>query len=112
MGLVIGTVLTAANTYLGLYAGMTVSGSIPAAIISMGVLRGMFGGGTVRENNIVQTIASSGESVAAGIIFTIPALIITGVWTDFPFWQVSLIGLLGGPARDPVHDSAATRPDR
>ncbi|MCY4594062.1 MAG: oligopeptide transporter, OPT family [Bryobacterales bacterium] len=96
MGLVIGTVLTAANTYLGLYAGMTVSGSIPAAIISMGVLRGMFGGGTVRENNIVQTIASAGEAVAAGIIFTVPALIITGVWTDFPFWQVSLIGLLGG----------------
>ena len=96
MGLVIGTVLTAANTYLGLYAGMTVTGSIPAAIISMGVLRGMFGGGTVRENNIVQTIASAGEAVAAGIIFTVPALIITGVWTDFPFWQVSLMGLLGG----------------
>ncbi len=96
MGLAIGTVLTAANTYLGLYAGMTVSGSIPAAIISMGVLRGMLGGGTVHENNIVQTIASAGEAVAAGIIFTVPALIITGVWTDFPFWKVSLIGLLGG----------------
>lgn len=96
VGLVIGTVLTAASTYLGLYAGMTVSGSIPAAIVSMGVLRGLFQRGTIQENNIVQTIASAGEAVAAGIIFTVPALIIAGVWTDFPFWQVSLMGLLGG----------------
>ncbi len=96
IGLVIGTVLTAASTYLGLYAGMTVSGSIPAAIVSMGILRGMLKRGTIHENNIVQTIASAGEAVAAGIIFTVPALIITGVWTDFPFWKVSLMGLLGG----------------
>ncbi len=96
IGLVIGTVLTAANTYLGLYAGMTVSGSIPAAIISIGILRGVLRSGTVHENNIVQTIASAGEAVAAGIIFTVPALIITGVWTDFPFWKVSAISLLGG----------------
>lgn len=96
LGVGIGTVLTAASTYLGLYAGMTVSGSIPAAIVSMGVLRGMLRGGTVRENNIVQTTASAGESVAAGIIFTVPALVIAGVWTDFPFWEVSAIGLLGG----------------
>ncbi len=96
IGLLVGTVLTAANTYLGLYAGMTVSGSIPAAIVSMGILRGLLRGGTVRENNIVQTIASAGEAVAAGIIFTVPALVITGVWDGFPFWEVSLIGLLGG----------------
>lgn len=96
IGLLIGTVLTAANTYLGLYAGMTVSGSIPAAIVSMGILRGMLKRGTIHENNIVQTVASSGEAVAAGIIFTVPALIIAGVWTEFPFWKVSLIGLLGG----------------
>lgn len=96
LGLVIGTVLTAANTYLGLYAGMTIAGSIPAAIVSMGVLRGMLRRGTVLENNIVQTLASSGEAVAAGIIFTVPALVITGVWADYPFWEVSLIGLLGG----------------
>ena len=96
IGLLIGTVLTAASTYLGLYAGMTVSGSIPAAIVSMGVLRGMLRRGSIRENNIVQTVASAGEAVAAGIIFTVPALVITGVWTDFPFWQVSLMGLLGG----------------
>lgn len=96
IGLLIGTVLTAANTYLGLYAGMTVSGSIPAAIVSMGVLRGMLRRGTIHENNIVQTVASSGEAVAAGIIFTVPALLIAGVWANFPFWKVSLIGLLGG----------------
>lgn len=96
IGLLIGTVLTAANTYLGLYAGMTVTGSIPAAIVSMGILRGLLSRGTIRENNIVQTIASAGEAVAAGIIFTVPALLITGVWMEFSFWKVSLIGLLGG----------------
>lgn len=96
IGLLIGTVLTAANTYLGLYAGMTVTGSIPAAIVSMGILRGLLRGGTIRENNIVQTIASAGEAVAAGIIFTVPAMLITGVWLEFSFWKVSLIGLLGG----------------
>lgn len=96
IGLLIGTVLTAANTYLGLYAGMTVTGSIPAAIVSMGILRGLLKRGTIHENNIVQTIASAGEAVAAGIIFTVPAMLIAGVWMEFSFWKVSLIGLLGG----------------
>ena len=96
LGLAIGVVMTAANTYLGLYAGMTVSASIPAAIVSMGILRGLLRRGTILENNIVQTMASAGESVAAGIIFTVPALVIAGVWTDFPFWKVTMIGLLGG----------------
>ena len=96
LGLAIGVVMTAANTYLGLYAGMTVSASIPAAIVSMGILRGLMRRGTILENNIVQTMASAGESVAAGIIFTVPALVIAGVWTDFPYWEVTMIGLLGG----------------
>jgi len=96
LGLIIGSVMTAANTYLGLYAGMTVSASIPAAIISMGVLRGLMRRGTILENNIVQTVSSAGESVAAGIIFTMPALVIAGVWKDFPYWQVTLVGVLGG----------------
>ena len=96
LGLIIGLVMTAANTYLGLYAGMTVSASIPAAIVSMGILRGVLRQGTILENNIVQTMASAGESVAAGIIFTVPALVIAGVWQDFPFWKVTMIGLLGG----------------
>ena len=76
--------MTAANTYLGLYAGMTVSASIPAAIVSMGVLRGLLRRGTILENNIVQTMSSAGESVAAGIIFTVPALVIAQVWTASP----------------------------
>lgn len=96
VGLFIGLIMTAANTYLGLYAGMTVSASIPAAVISMGILRGILKRGTILENNIVQTIASAGESVAAGIIFTVPALVLTGAWHDFHYWPVTLIGIFGG----------------
>jgi len=96
LGCLLGLLMTAANTYLGLYAGMTVSASIPAAVISMGILRGILRRGTILENNIVQTIASAGESVAAGIIFTIPALVIAGVWTEFKFWPITLIAILGG----------------
>ncbi len=96
IGVALGILMTAANTYLGLYAGMTVSASIPAAVISMGILRGILRKGTILENNIVQTIASAGESLAAGIIFTIPALVITGVWKDFRFWPVTLVAILGG----------------
>jgi len=96
LGIVLTLVMAAANTYLGLYAGMTVSASIPAAVISMGILRGILRRGTILENNIVQTIASAGQSVAAGVIFTIPAMVITGVWTEFDYWQTTLIALLGG----------------
>ncbi len=96
LGVVLGTIMTAANTYAGLYAGMTVTASIPAAVISMGVLRGIFRRGTILENNVVQTIASAGESLAAGIIFTIPALVIVGVWHDFKFWPVTIIAISGG----------------
>lgn len=96
LGVVLGVIMTAANTYAGLYAGMTVSASIPAAVISMGILRGVFRRGTILENNIVQTIASAGESLAAGIIFTIPAVVIVGVWSDFKFWPVTIIAISGG----------------
>jgi len=96
LGIVLGIVLAAANTYLGLYAGMTVSASIPAAVISMGILRGLFKTGTILENNIVQTIASTGESLSAGIIFTVPALLLTGVWTEIKFWPTTLICISGG----------------
>src|SRR3989339_1858842 len=91
LGTVLGVVLAAANTYLGLYAGMTVSASIPAAVISMGILKGLLRRGTILENNIVQTIASTGESLAAGVIFTIPAMLIAGVWTEIRFWRTTLI---------------------
>ena len=95
-GVILGALLTAANTYLGLYAGMTVSASIPAAVLSMGILRLFFRKVTILENNTVQTIASAGESIAAGAIFTIPALVITGVWTGFRFWPTLLIAVFGG----------------
>mgnify|MGYP002625426803 CR=1 FL=1 len=65
LGLILAVVLSAANVYLGLYVGMTVSASIPAAVVSMAVLRGVFRRGTILENNIAQTIASTGESLAA-----------------------------------------------
>lgn len=96
LGCVLGVVLAAANTYLGLKAGMTVAASIPAAVISMAVLRGLLGRGTILENNIVQTIAASGESLAAGIIFTIPAMVLAGVWTEIEFWPTTLICFTGG----------------
>lgn len=98
LGIVLALLMCAANTYLGLKVGMTVSASIPAAVISFAVLRGIFRRGTILENNIVQTITSTGESLAAGIIFTVPALVITGVWKDFMshYVEITLIGLLGG----------------
>ena len=96
LGLILSAVMCAANTYLGLYAGMTVSASIPAAVISMAILRGLLKHGSILENNIVQTMASAGESLAAGIIFTVPALILTGVWTEFKLMETTLIALTGG----------------
>ena len=82
LGAVLSAILASANAYLGLFAGMTVSASIPAAVISMGVLR-LFRQHSILENNIVQTAASAGEALAAGVIFTIPALILMGYWDSF-----------------------------
>ena len=79
IGILLGGVMTAANAYLGLYVGMTVSASIPAAVMSMLILRGFkFKDVTILENNSVQTMASAGESLAAGVIFTVPALLVLG----------------------------------
>lgn len=98
LGILLTAVLAAANAYLGLFAGMTVSASIPAAVISMGILAalGRGRGTNILENNMVQTSASAGESLAAGVIFTVPALILMGVWTEFNYWQVAFIAALGG----------------
>lgn len=96
LGIVIGVVMTAANVYLGLYAGMTVSASIPAAVIAMGVYKGILKKDSLYESNIVQTMASAGESLAAGIIFTLPALVIIGAWKNFEFWPTTLIAMAGG----------------
>ncbi len=96
LGVVLSVVMGAANVYLGLRAGMTVSASIPAAVISMGILRGLLRRSSLQESNLVQTSASAGESLAAGIIFTMPALLLTGAWKHFDFWMTSLIALSGG----------------
>ena len=95
LAIVLAVVLSAANAYLGLFAGLTVATAIPAAVVSMGVLR-LLGGGTILENNIVQTGASAGSSIAAGVIFTIPALVLMGYWPDFDYWWVLGIAGLGG----------------
>ena len=95
LGVILAAVLAGANAYLGLFAGLTVSASIPAAVISMAVLR-FFKTSNILENNIVQTAASSGESLAAGVIFTLPALILLNYWTEFNYIQTTLIAGLGG----------------
>lgn len=96
LGIGLSLIMCAANIYVGLYAGMTVSAAIPASVISMGVLRGLMKRGTILENNIVHTIASSGESLAAGIIFTVPALVLLGLWSGFNYWETTLIAAAGG----------------
>jgi putative OPT family oligopeptide transporter len=97
-GLIIGVfitlVFTAANVYFGLKAGLTFSTSIPAAVISMAILRA-FRDATVQENNIVQTVASAAGTLSS-IIFVLPGLIMIGYWTEFPFWTSFWICALGG----------------
>jgi putative OPT family oligopeptide transporter len=95
LSIVLATVLAAANTYLGLFAGMTIASAIPAAVVSMAVLRAL-GGGGILENNIVQTGASAGTSIASGVIFTVPALVLMGYWSDFKYSWVLAIAGLGG----------------
>jgi putative OPT family oligopeptide transporter len=97
-GIVLGAVLTvlftAANVYLGLKIGLTFATSIPAAVISMAILR-YFTGATIQENNIVQTLASAAGTLAA-IIFVLPGLIMIGWWTDFPYWESVAVIAIGG----------------
>lgn len=94
LGIALALILGAANAYLGLYAGLTVSSSIPAAVISMAILR-ILGGSTILENNVVQTIASAGEAVAAGAIFTFPALVILGGVRTLPYVEVTALCVVG-----------------
>jgi putative OPT family oligopeptide transporter len=101
LGVILSVIFGVANAYLGLKVGMTVSASIPAAVISMAVLRGLFRRGTVLENNIVQTIGSAGESLAAGVIFTIPAFFIwnqtiPGFSHNISNLDIIFLSLLGG----------------
>ena len=94
MGIILGIIFGMANAYLGLKVGMTVSASIPVAVISMSILRGLLRRGTILENNLVQTIGSAGESLAAGVIFTLPALIIWGY--NISVLKIFVIAVLGG----------------
>src|SRR3954468_2465667 len=94
LGIVITLVFTAANVYLGLKVGLTVATSIPAAIISMALLRA-FKDATIWENNIVQTVASAAGAMAS-VIFVLPGLVIIGAWTGFPFWTTFLLCAIGG----------------
>lgn len=96
LGLGLSAILGAANVYLGLKVGMTVSASIPAAVVGMLLLRRVLRDGSVLEANQVQTAASAGESLAAGILFTVPALVLIGVWGAFDYWATTLIAIAGG----------------
>ena len=96
LGLLLAVVMGAANVYVGLRAGMTVSASIPAAVMAMLLFKMLFKDSSILEANQVQTCASAGESLAAGIIFTMPAMILIGFWDSFDFWSVTIIALTGG----------------
>lgn len=95
LSIVLTLILAMSNAYLALKLGILTSASIPAAIISMGILR-LFKQSTVLENNAVQTAASAGEAVAGGIVYTIPALIIIGYWHGFDYWTNFFIAASGG----------------
>ena len=94
LGILITLVFTAANVYFGLKAGLTFATSIPAAVISMALLKGL-GGSTLQENNIVQTLASAAGTLSA-IIFVLPGLVMVGWWSGFPFWMSFGVCALGG----------------
>jgi putative OPT family oligopeptide transporter len=97
LGAMFGLLFGASTVYLGLRAGLTVSASIPIAVLAISVLK-RFGGSTILENNIVQTIGSAGESVAAGVVFTIPALIFLAPYGPgyFNYFQITLLAFAGG----------------
>lgn len=99
VGTLLAVVFGAANAYLGLRVGLTVSASIPAAVVAMGVIRVLLRRNSILESNIVQTIGSAGESLAAGAIFTLPSLYLwadEGLMEKPSFWEITLIALIGG----------------
>ncbi len=107
LGSLLSVILAGANAYLGMFAGMTVSASVPAAVLSMAIMRALRTG-NILQNNGVQTAAASGEGLAAGVIFTLPALVILGTWARqhgadgtltgnaFPYLETTLIAGFGG----------------
>jgi putative OPT family oligopeptide transporter len=113
LGGAITLVFTAANVYLGLKVGLTFASSIPAAVISMAVLR-MMRQGTIQENNIVQTVASAAGTLSS-IIFVLPGLVMVGWWTGFPFWETfgacAVGGVLGVMYTVPLRRAMVTTSD-
>jgi putative OPT family oligopeptide transporter len=95
LGALFGILFGAVSVYVGLRAGLTVSASIPIAVLSISILRA-FGRSTILENNIVQTTGSAGESAAAGVIFTMPALIFLGFSLNTEYWRIFFLALMGG----------------
>lgn len=95
LGVVLAVILGAANMYVGLRAGLTVSATIPSAVLTMAILRSMKNS-NILENTVGMTTASAGEALGAGIIFTIPAFILTGVWTEIRVLETIALGLVGG----------------
>ncbi|MCD6461365.1 MAG: oligopeptide transporter, OPT family [Thermoplasmata archaeon] len=94
VGAILAVIMAATNAYLGLKVGMTVSATIPAAVISLAVFKAV--GGTILEANLSKTMASAGESLAAGVIFTIPAFVLINAWTGIRYMETTLIALIGG----------------
>ena len=94
LGALITVIFTASNVYLGLKVGLTFASSIPAAVISMAVLK-FFKGSNILENNMVQTQASAAGTLSS-IIFVLPGLLMAGYWSGFPFWQTALLCMAGG----------------
>ncbi len=95
IGMILAILLGGANVYLGLKVGTTISASVPASIISMLILKALKNY-SIKENNIAQTTASIGEACAGAAIFILPALLITGVWQDFPYFEVIVLAISGG----------------
>src|ERR1043165_5976337 len=98
LGCFLAVIFTAANVYIGLKVGLTFASSIPAAVISMALLRA-FKTSTIWENMTVQTVASVGGAISS-IIFVLPALVMVGWWTGFKFWESFLICALGGRSEE------------
>ncbi len=94
-GLLLSIILGASNIYLGLKVGLTIASSIPGAILGIAILR-IFKNKDILQNNIIQTTAASGGGLAAGIVFVLPALVLAGEWTEFPYWTTVAISVVGG----------------
>ncbi len=94
VGILMAVILGAANAYLGLRAGLTVSATFPAAVVAMAAMRILRG--SILEENIARTAGTTGEALVAGAIFTIPAFVLSGVWTELHYWDSTLIMMAGG----------------